>query len=263
MTLNKHNHVPFFQSEMFRSTNQVTHGFFTRKGGVSSGHLSTLNVSFKKNDAVENVKENRLRIVDTLRTNKNQCLATLEQTHSTICHKINSVPTTSLQGDALVTSTPNLFIGVLTADCVPVLLVDPIRKVIGAAHAGWKGALEGIIPSTIAAMDDLGAQRENIKACIGPCIHQKSYEVGIDVYNKVQKKENFHASSFMLPYRENTWLFNLPGFVEASLRQEGLLMIDNINLNTYTNEDLFFSCRRSRHKNAENFGIQMSLISLL
>jgi len=261
MTVKIHDTVPFFQSNALKKENSIVHGFFTRNGGTSERHLSSLNVSFKKNDLPSNVLENRRRIIDSLAKDTEPPLVTLEQVHGIVCHKVQQPLTSPLKGDALVTKTPNLLLGILTADCVPVLFADPENKVVGAAHAGWRGAIKGITSSTLKKMLDLGAKIENIKAIIGPCIHKKSYEVGLDVYEKLKEK-NVHISSFLSPHRENTWLFNLPNFVEESLTQDGILEIDNINIDTYENEDLFFSCRRSYHKKEEGFGIQLSVIGL-
>ncbi len=251
----------YFKSMLLKDLDQVVHGFFTRIGGVSKSPFGTLNASYKR-DTYENVKENRTRIFNILKKNDHQDLIGLEQLHSNICHTVTEPPKKTLKGDALVTNIPNLFISVLTADCVPILLADPIHKIIGAAHAGWKGAINGIVSSTVQSMIDLGAQPENIQATLGPCIHQDSYEIGPDLYNQLMQQENIDPYPFLQKHTAKNWLFNLPSFVKELLYQENITAVTNIDLDTYKNDALFFSCRRSAHKNEKGFGVQMSLIAL-
>lgn len=161
-------------------------------------------------------------------------------------------------GDALVTQRPGLALGIVTADCVPVLLADPKARVIGAAHAGWKGALGGVLENTIAAMEDLGARRERMAAAIGPCIAQESYEVD----EGFRARFGDAAQRFFRPGRAGHWWFDLPGYVAARLAGSGLLRIAALNLDTYTLDSRFYSFRRAVHRRQEAYGRQISLIAL-
>src|SRR5580692_6257494 len=158
----------------------IVHGFFGRSGGVSRGLYESLNCGPGSRDAPEAVRENRARVVAALAPDAT--LVTLSQIHSPFAHIVGPDwdRQTQLQGDGLATATPGMMLGILTADCAPVLFADPEARVIGAAHAGWKGALGGVLEATIAAMEALGAHREDIAAAIGPCISQTNYEVGPD-----------------------------------------------------------------------------------
>jgi YfiH family protein len=166
------------------------------------------------------------------------------------------------EADALATSTPGLALGILTADCAPVLFYDPEALVIGAAHAGWRGALKGILPATVTAMEQLGADPARILAAIGPCIHPQSYEVGEEVYATFISQSANNAAFFKPNERKHHYLLDLPGFVTYSLRQAGLKHIECLPFNTYKHPDLFFSYRRSTHQQEPATGNQISIIAL-
>ncbi|HEX2759862.1 MAG TPA: polyphenol oxidase family protein, partial [Rhizomicrobium sp.] len=156
----------------------IAHGFFGREGGVSTDLYASLNCGPGSRDEAAAVTENRHRVAEALAPGA--ALISLSQIHSPIVHTLDSVPAQRFEGDAMVTATPGLGLGILTADCAPVLLADASARVIGAAHAGWKGALGGVLEATLEAMEKLGANRNRIAAAIGPCISQASYEVGWD-----------------------------------------------------------------------------------
>lgn len=254
---------PFLTAPHFTDFSWLTHGFFGRKGGVSTGELKSLNVNSKKNDAPKAVRENRFRIAQTLGI-KNSPLNFACQKHTPTALLI----TAPFDGDppiadALVTSTPGIIVGVQTADCVPVLYVDPIARVIAAAHAGWKGLADGILENTLTVMESAGANRAHIIAAIGPCIWQESYEVGADV------KDMFAAfPDLFTPWHgnttqnKNTFAFNLPLAAYRSLEKAGITAISSSPINTYTAPDDYFSYRRTTHAGTAELGGQASVIAI-
>lgn len=255
--------MQMFQSALFNSTASLRHGFFTRVGGVSSGFFASLNFALTKGDLVENVQKNRENAMRQLGSDSTT-LSTITQIHGNLVHII-SEPTgfldpfkPSLRGDALVTDKPNIALGIITADCVPILFTDRDKYVIGASHAGWKGALSGIIENTVQAMKSLGAN--NIIAAIGPCIHQPYYEVGREVYEAFINKNPIYIIHFIPSSQDEHFFFDLPGFVEARLKGVEVEAIDTIKQDTYSNEKHFFSCRRAYHKKEPTFGCQLSVV---
>ena len=246
---------------MFTAPNlsSLTHGFFTRQGGVSQGYFDSLNFALTKGDNLEHVRENRKLALQRLGT-PHAALATAHQIHSNrvvIVDKpweFGKAP----QYDGLVTTQPNIAIGVLAADCVPILFADVHAKVIGTAHAGWRGAQSGIIENTLATMKQLGAK--DIAAATGPCIHQDSYEVGPDVFEAFTTG-NAKAKQFFIPSAtKGHFQFDLLGAVNQRLESSGIKDIHHLNRNTYANEDQFFSCRRSFHRDEPTFGCSLSAI---
>ena len=238
----------------------ATHGFFTRKGGVTEGHLGSLNCGSSA-DTAEHIRENQKRAMAALGAKFEQ-LNLLKQIHSNVVHVVeHAVLPRGLEGDALVTKNPEMVIGVLTADCAPVLFHDPQAGVIGTAHAGWKGALYGVLEHTIAAMERLGATTANIKTAIGACIHQNSYEVGLEYMERFAREDNASTVFFVPSAKPNHALFDLPGYVKARLQSAGVSVSD-INQDTYSNPDRFFSCRRAFLKGETSFGNGLSAIRL-
>jgi len=240
----------------------IMHGFFTRRGGASSGIYASLNLGRGSNDKPESVSENRARVARDLGVRRDH-MCTLYQIHSA---KVVTVTEPwpakdAPEADAMVTATDGIALGILTADCVPVLFSDPVAGVIGAAHAGWGGALGGILENTITAMTDLGASRENINAAIGPCIHQDSYEVGAEFYDRFIESDAENAQFFKSGKPEHFW-FDLPGFVQAQLDAAGIKSTQDISLDTYAEKDAFFSYRRACHQGEDDYGRQISLICL-
>ena len=239
---------------------EIKHGFFTRIGGVSSGIYAGLNMGYGSNDAMENITENRRRAMQDFGAEPD-ALCTLSQIHSAkvirVEEKIHHNP--APEADAMVTAMPGVVLGILTADCAPVLFADPVNKVIGAAHAGWKGAGLGITHETVMEMLKLGAETRYISAVIGPCIHQESYEVGAEF------KDKFHPvdHTFFIPsVNEGRFMFDLPGFVEKKLSELQLKSVTRIERNTCTDEESFYSYRRKNLRGEEDYGRQISVVML-
>ena len=253
------NQIPVIKSRILGDT---THGFFTRQGEVSTGMCHSLNCSFREYDIDENVRQNRSIAMEALSL-KGETLAALRQVHGADVAVVDDTwdPSVITEADALVTKDPSFVLGIQTADCVPVLLSDPTNGVIGATHAGWRGALKGIAEATVDQMVALGAEAGNIVAAIGPCIAQDSYEVGQAVQDMFLVRDAENERFFLLQSFPEAIYFDLPAFVEHRLTQQGV-QVERLPYDTYANEDLFFSCRRAQHEKSPGFGGHISLISL-
>jgi polyphenol oxidase len=240
----------------------LRHAFFTREGGVSGGIYASLNGGIGSSDDPAHVTENRRRMAEQMGVAPDRFLS-VYQIHSPDA----VVATGPWQGearpraDAIVTGTEGLAIGVTAADCGPILLVDPAARVIGAAHAGWKGALTGIVESTVAAMEKLGAERGGIVAAIGPLIRQHSYEVGGEFVERFIEADAENALFFIPSSREGHAMFDLAGFIRTRLENAGVLMIDDIGADTYSDER-FYSYRRSVHRAEPDYGRHVHAIVL-
>jgi len=240
----------------------LNHAFFTREGGVSGGIYAGLNGGIGSRDDATHVAENRRRMAEQVGVTPQHFL-TVYQVHSPDV-VVASAPWDSAsrpRADAIVTNIEGLAIGVTAADCGPVLLVDPNARVIGAAHAGWKGALTGIVESTIAAMEKLGAERSRIVAAIGPLIRQHSYEVGGEFVERFVEADAENALFFIPSAREGHAMFDLAGFIRMRLENAGVLMIDDIGLDTYSDER-FYSYRRLVHRKEPDYGRHVHAIVL-
>ncbi len=237
-----------------------SHGFFTREGGISEGFYASLNCGYGSGDEREKVQENRLRVSAALGA-KGEVI-TCHQTHSNVAHILHAPPVTPLEGDALVTKQRGLAIGVLTADCVPVLFGDTAHGVAAAAHAGWKGALGGILPATLAAMESLGAKRSSTVAVVGPAIAQGSYEVGADLHAKFMQDDFENAIFFKPSGARDHYLFNLKAYVLTILKRQRVAGIELLDHDTYTDEARFYSFRRGTHRAEPAYGRQISAIML-
>ena len=221
------------------------HGFFTRRGGVSTGSYASLNCSVSSQDDPHAVLENRARVARSLGTDPVRLLG-LTQVHG-----IDVVTATEPwavgageKADAMVTDCPGLALGIVTADCAPVLFADRGGKIVGAAHAGWRGAVAGILEATIAAMTALGASPEGMTAVVGPCIAQVSYEVGPDLRGAILVRSAADSAFFAAGQRDGRWQFDLPGYCAARLRAAGLGQVIVTGVDTLAEEDRFFSHRR-------------------
>jgi polyphenol oxidase len=238
----------------------VPHGFLGRQGGVSTGIHAGLNVGLGSDDDHDAVVENRRRAADAVKPGAT--LVTLHQVHSATAVVAEPVPDTARpQADALVTDRRDLVIGVLAADCVPVLLADTEAGVVGAAHAGWKGAIGGVIASVVEAMERLGAARGRITAAIGPCIAKRSYEVS-DAFQTPFLEQDPENERFFLAGRAGHQQFDIEGYVASRLAAAGVTRIDALGLDTYADEDRFFSFRRATHRGEPGYGRQIALIGL-
>ncbi len=245
------------------SADGVRHGFFTRQGGVSGGIYASLTCGTGSRDDTASVKENRARVAEILGVAPPNLLS-LYQKHSAEAVIADKTWQDGKQpeADAMVTATPGLAIGVLTADCAPVLLCDDAARVIGAAHAGWRGALFGIVEATVAAMIKLGAQPERIHAAIGPAISQKAYEVGADYKERFLAEEPESEAFFITDEGSGEPHFDLAGYVAERLARAGVGSIDDLGLCTYCDETRLFSYRRSQHHGEDDYGRQISAIVL-
>ena len=236
------------------------HGFFTRQGGASSGVFSGLNCGGGSSDQREVVAINRARAAAALGIAPDR-LVGVHQTHSADVAVLDGPLDTPIRADALVTATPGLALSVLTADCQPVLLVEPGAGVIGAAHAGWRGTLAGVLEATVAAMQKLGAQPAGIRAVIGPTISQRAYEVGPELFDEVTA-DDAEATRFFAAGEGDRMQFDLPGYGLHHLRAAGVGEAQWTGHCTYSDPARFFSYRRSVHRKEADYGRMISAICL-
>jgi YfiH family protein len=240
----------------------LRHAFFTRDGGVSGGIYGSLNGGLGSDDDPAHVAENRRRMAEAMDVSPERFLS-VWQIHSPDAVAVSGPweGAARPRADAMVTRTEGLAIGVTAADCGPILLVDPNARVVGAAHAGWKGALTGIVESTVAAMEKLGAERSGIVAAIGPLIRQHSYEVGSEFVERFIEADAENAPFFIPSTREGHAMFDLAGFIRMRLENAGVLMIDDTGVDTYSDER-FYSYRRSVHRKEPDYGRHVHAIAL-
>jgi len=249
-------------SPLLSSIPGLRHAFFTRDGGVSDGVYGSLNGGLGSGDDPADVRENRRRMAEQMGVSP-EYLLNVHQVHSPDA-VVATGPWQSPsrpKADAIVTRAEGLAIGVTTADCGPVLLVDPNARVIGAAHAGWRGALTGILESTIDAMEKLGAERKDTVAAIGPLIRQQSYEVGSEFVVRFIEADADNAMFFLPAARDGHSMFDLAGFIRMRLENAGILMIDDLDVDTYSDERCY-SYRRSVHRNEPDYGRHVHAIIL-
>lgn len=243
------------------ASRSVGHGFFGRQGGVSDGIFASLNCGPGSGDMRNDVVENRRRVSTALGSTT---LVNVHQIHSPTAivvktpWEIGEGP----QADAMATDVPGLALGILTADCAPVLFADEEAHVIGAAHAGWKGALGGVVEATLQKMEELGARRARIAAAIGPCISQANYEVGPEFVERFALDAMSHARFFIPSNRAEHWRFDLEGFVAARLTAAGIENVQPLRTCTYARDSEFFSFRRATHQGEKDYGRQLSAILL-
>ena len=239
------------------------HAFFTRRGGVSSGLYATLNGGTGSRDAPHSVAENRARMAKALGVAPDR-FAVPYLVHSSDAVAIEAPFDANERPrcDALVTATPGLALGVTGADCGMILFIDPEAKVIGAAHAGWRGALGGIIEATVAAMATLGANPRAIRAALGPCIAQNSYEVGADFVARFQSEDSASAPFFAVGARAGHAQFDLKAYIGERARRAGLGAFEDLGFDTYADEARFFSFRRATHRKEDDYGRLVSAIAL-
>lgn len=241
----------------------LRHAFFTREGGVSGGIYQSLNGGIGSNDDPANVVENRRRMAEQVGVAPERFLS-VHQTHSPDV----VVATGPWQGasrplaDAIVTRTEGLAICATAADCGPILLVDPNARVIGAAHAGWKGALTGVLEATVDAMEGQGASRGDIIVGLGPMLSRRNYEVGMEFVARFEDADPDNARFFSSASRHGHAMFDLPGYIQTRLSAAGVLMVDDIDLCTYADEDSFFSYRRATHRKEADYGRHIHAIVL-
>lgn len=239
----------------------VSHGFLGRVGGISTGIYAGLNVGLGSDDEREAIIENRRRAVDAVLPGAS--LARVYQLHSPDAVTVTATDNQGdpPKGDAMVTDRPDILLGIVTADCVPVLFADQEAGVIGAAHAGWKGAITGVTDNTIAAMEALGAHRSRIACAIGPCIAQKSYEVDEGFFRRFAE-EDAANERFFADGKPGHYQFDIEGYVAARLAAADIGKVECLGEDTYSQPNRFFSYRRSCHLGEPGYGRQISLIGL-
>ena len=247
--------------EVIRATclGSLPHGFLGRRGGVSAGELAGLNVGYGSGDDRDAITENRRLAVEAL----------LPGAHLTTVHQVHSADVVRVEepwaqdrrpnADAMVTDRPNILLGILTADCAPVLLADVDGGVIGAAHAGWRGAIAGVTDATISAMEALGARRDRIAAAVGPCIARASYEVDEGFRERFVEEEADNARFFDMHEKPH---FDVAGYVRHRLLAAGVEQVEALHLDTYADADRFYSYRRATHRGEADYGRQLSAIAL-
>ena len=242
----------------------IRHGFFTRQGGVSDGLYASLNGGIGSGDSAANVAENRALMAAAVGVEPDRFL-TAHQTHSPHVAVAESPwpPQARPRADAIVTRLHRLAIGVTTADCGPLLLADPQAHVVGAAHAGWRGALVGIVEATVEAMERLGAARTRIRAALGPMISQANYEVGPDLIERFAAEDPASNRFFVPAARDGHALFDLAGYIAARLARAGVAQVEDLGLCTYADPARFFSYRRASHRAEADYGRHVNAIALL
>ena len=239
----------------------IRHGFFSRAGGASSGVFEGLNCGAGSSDQAEAVAANRALVAGAMGVSQDR-IATVHQVHSADVLHVQAPPSGERpKADAIVTGTPGIAIAVLTADCQPVLFADREAKVVGAAHAGWKGALHGVLEATVDAMVELGAERGRIVAAIGPAISQRAYEVGPDFFDRFRAIDE-DSARFFANGKDDRYLFDLPGYGLRRLREAGVGQAEWTGHCTYSDAARFFSYRRSVHFAEADYGRLISTIRL-
>ena len=251
------------QARLLSALPGIRHAFFTRSGGVSEGIYESMNGGLGSEDAPAKVAENRARMAAALGVKPENFLS-VYQIHSPNV-VVADAPWPAAErprADAIVTRTPGLAIGIGTADCGPVLLADAQARVIGAAHAGWRGAFTGVLEATIDEMEKLGAKRERIAAAAGPMISQRNYEVGQDLIDRFLQADKHNARYFVQASRPGHAMFDLPGYVVDRLKAAGITRVEDLGCCTYADPAQFYSYRRSTHRQEPDYGRHINAIAL-
>ncbi len=256
--------VPKVEADALNELEAIRHAFFTRAGGVSSGIYGSLNVGFGSRDQPENIRENRRRAMESI-GRAETALHTVFQVHGKAVINVGDGgwdAAVAPQADAMVTNQPGHVLGIMTADCVPVLFADAEAGVIGSAHSGWKGTLVGILTATIEAMEGLGASRSNIRAAVGPAIAQDSYEVGPEFPAPFLRVDAGNTRFFKPSVKDNHYMFDLTGCVLDILRKADVGSVEHLEMDTCADSDRFFSYRRATQQREPDYGRGLSVISL-
>jgi len=249
-----------FFSKKLQKFENLKHCFFSRKNGFSKGHYASLNCGLGSGDKKENVLKN-LNLVSQTIGCKDELLITLNQTHSNkvVYFENETSIKNKLPGDAIVTKIKNVGIGILTADCVPILLYDPQKKIIGCIHSGWRGALNGVIRNTIKKFKELDSNIDNLFVVVGPCIRKENYEVKIDFYEKFIN-QNSKYEKFFKKIVDNKYIFDLRDFINNKISDLNIINIENIEMDTFAARETFYSYRRSCLNNEKDYGRCISVI---
>ena len=248
-----------FYSENLKKSKKVQHCFFSRKNGKSEGIYESLNCGLGSNDKIENVESNLEIVAKNFNINKKQ-LVLMNQSHSNIVQIVEKKNILEkVNADAILTESKNLALGVLTADCAPILIYESNKNIIGCIHAGWKGALGGIIENTFKKLNEMGGDTRKVIACIGPCIAQKNYEVKEDFYEKFIKN-SLSNELFFIKNKSGTYNFNLRAFIIKKLNNYGVLSIENIDIDSFEKKNQYFSHRRAKKLGENDYGRCISVI---
>ena len=260
---NRAKSLPHLVAGSLQDEGRIRHAFFTRKGGASSGIYESLNIGLSSKDKALSVAENRRRVASFFDLS-GESLNTVYQVHGRTAVRVDGpwVGGTPPYADAMATDRPGTVLGILSADCTPVLFADKSACVVGAAHAGWKGALHGILPSVIEAMEDLGAQRQRIVAAIGPTIAQASYEVGPEFPKLFLEQDPNNVDFFIRSEREGHFMFDLPGYVAKVLKLLKIGSVEDLARDTCAEESLFYSYRRATKRGDPDYGRCVSAITI-
>lgn len=252
------------RSPLLSDASGVRHGFWGKTGGVSGGVYASLNCGYGSGDDVELVRQNRALVARDVGADEDRLL-TVYQIHSAEAVRVDAPwpRENAPHADGMATNVRGIALGVLAADCAPVLFADPEAGVIGSAHAGWQGAFKGVIEGVVRQMESLGARRAAIKACVGPCISQANYEVGPEFVERFLAETKEHSSFFVPSTKPGHSMFDLPSFVMFRLRQAGLGGGEALSTCTYAEDDGFFSFRRTTHRKEAAYGRNISAIVLV
>ena len=249
-----------FFSKKLKKFKNLKHCFFSRKNGFSKGYYESLNCGLGSNDKKENILKNLDWVAKKI-TCKNESLITLNQKHTNQVIHFDSGKSVKnkLTGDAIVSEVKNIGIGILTADCAPIFFYDHKKRIIGCAHAGWKGALNGVIKNTVKKFNELNANNNDLIAVIGPCINKKNYEVKTDFFKKFisQDKNN---ENFFKKITSEKYVFDLRGFINKEMSDLNIKNVENIEMDTFSQQEFFYSYRRSRLNREEDYGRCISVI---
>ena len=249
-----------FFSKKLQKFKNIKHCFFSRKNGFSKGIYESLNCGTGSNDNKENVFKNLQLVCNKINCNKDS-LITLNQKHtSQVIHFKNEKSVENkLTADAIVSEVKNVGIGILTADCAPILFYYPKKKIIGCAHSGWKGALNGIIKNTIKKFNELNSNNDDLIAVIGPCIDKKNYKVKEDFFNKFVSQEN-NNKIFFNKIGNEEFLFDLRAFINKEILKSGIKNVENLEMDTFSQKEFFYSYRRSQLNKEKDYGRCISVI---
>ena len=249
-----------FFSKKLKKFENIKHCFFSRKNGFSKGYYESLNCGLGSDDQRENVLKN-LELVSKKIGCKKESLITLNQKHSdqVIYFKNERSVKNKLTGDAMVSEVKNIGISILTADCAPVLFYDPNKKIIGCAHSGWKGALNGIIKNTVKKFNELNSNNNDLIAVVGPCINKDNYKVQIDFFKKFVDQDKINENFFQ-KINDEQYNFDLRSFINKELTNLNIKKIENIEMDTFSQRELFYSYRRSRLNREQDYGRCISVI---
>ena len=249
-----------FFSKKLKKFENIKHCFFSRKNGFSKGYYESLNCGLGSDDQRENVLKN-LELVSKKIGCKKESLITLNQKHSdqVIYFKNERSVKNKLTGDAMVSEVKNIGISILTADCAPVFFYDPNKKIIGCAHSGWKGALNGIIKNTVKKFNELNSNNNDLIAVVGPCINKDNYKVQIDFFKKFVDQEKINENFFQ-KINDRQYNFDLRSFINKELTNLNIKKIENIEMDTFSQKELFYSYRRSRLNREQDYGRCISVI---